>query len=231
MKYSIKIVKNSLTEDHKNDSLWVRCIVRNISFPITILFLYLGCSAWFVSMLSAIIAFIGCILLCVNNNLSRWIGVMLIHIWIILDCVDGNIARIRKTQGPKGEFIDALSGYIISSFCFLATGVAAFFTTKFFSQIKEVMLICGAVASISNILPRLIYQKYKVCNYEIEKRSDCNFLDKKLITNEGVSNFHKIRNRIGKEIGLSGLFMPGLIIVQVFYLYDIFTVFTYYFVQ
>lgn len=96
---------------NKGDSLWVQYVVRNISYPFTFFFINLGISAWFVSMLSVVVAFVASFLFFVDNNVARWIGVVLIHFWMICDCCDGNIARVKKTTGPMGEFIDVQSGY------------------------------------------------------------------------------------------------------------------------
>ncbi|MBR3099235.1 MAG: CDP-alcohol phosphatidyltransferase family protein [Clostridia bacterium] len=220
IKYSMQQIRESLPkEKNKGDSLWVQYVARNISYPFTFLFINIGLSAWQVSVLSILVAFMACFAFCINNDVVRWVGVILIHFWMICDCVDGNIARVKKTTGPMGEFIDAQSGYIISAFCYFGLGVAAFYTTRF-SQYSTLLLTLGSIASIANILSRLIHQKYTVA--QINSNGGKNEVQ---IEEKDSSSFQSLRRRIGKEIGLSGMFMILVVLCQIFKIYDYVTVF------
>lgn len=218
-KYSMKQIKDSLPQTkNKGDSLWVQYVARNISYPFTYLFINIGLSAWTVSVLSIVVAFFACFAFCINSDFARWIGVILVHFWMICDCVDGNIARVKKTTGPMGEFIDAQSGYIISAFCYFGLGVAAYYTTRF-TQHVVLFIIFGGIASIANILSRLIHQKYTVAQIKIKEQD--------VIQKEEHEefSFQSLRRRIGKEIGLSGLFMILVVLCQLFMIYDYVTLF------
>lgn len=218
MKYSMREIKQSLSaEKNKDDSYWAQFVVRKISWPFTYILVNAGMSAWTASMLSIVIAVISCTLLCFDSEVLRWIGVIGIEMWLVMDAVDGNIARVRKTASPMGEFIDAESGYFMSAFVYFSLGMAAYFTSSFLpEEWRFLWIVFGAVASISNILPRLIHQKYiaVVLNADMEQKD---FM-KKTERKKGALQF--IRRRIGKELGLSGLFMPLLIFGQIFKIYD-----------
>ena len=136
------------------------------------------------------------------------------HFWLICDCVDGNIARVKKTTGPMGEFIDAQSGYVVSAFCYMGLGFAAFYTTRY-SEYNIWFLALGVIASISNILSRLIHQKFIVSRLKMN-----NGIDEVTIEEEKKFSFQRLRKRIGKEVGLSGMFMVLIIIAQIFKIYD-----------
>ena len=219
-RYTMQQIKESLPkEKNKGDSIWVQYVARSVSYPVTYFFINLGFSAWAVSVLSILIAFLACFAFCINNDIARWIGVVLIHFWMICDCVDGNIARVKKTTGPMGEFIDAQSGYIISAFCYFGLGVAAYYTTGF-TQCSILFLALGGVSSIANILSRLIHQKYSVAQIKICKGEDQVQKEEK----EKFS-FQNLRRRIGKEVGLSGMFMVLVILCQIFRIYDYVTLF------
>lgn len=220
VKYSMKQIKESLPKKKNlGDSLWVQFVARQISYPFTYFFVNIGFSAWAVSVFSILVAFFACFALCINSDVSRWIGVILFHIWMICDCVDGNIARVKKTTGPKGEFIDALSGYVISAFSYFGLGVAAYYTTKH-TDYSVLFMALGGIASIANILSRLIHQKYTVAQIKISGGED------KIQKEEQQKNsFQSLRRRIGKEIGLSGLFMVLIILCQIFKIYDVVSVF------
>jgi phosphatidylglycerophosphate synthase len=100
------------------------------------------------------------------------VGVVLINLWIVLDCCDGNIARVTKKSSYMGEFIDAVSGYVICAFNFLAIGLAAYNrSTLLFGEKNVWLVVIGAVACISNLFARLIYQKYTNCCFVTESIS------------------------------------------------------------
>lgn len=219
-KYSMQQIKDSLPKKkNKGDSLWVQYIARNVSYPFTYIFINLGLSAWDVSVLSILIALLACFSFCINSDIARWGGVILIHFWMICDCVDGNIARVKKTTGPMGEFIDAQSGYIISAFCYFGLGVAAFYTTQY-REYAILLIALGGISSISNILSRLIHQKYTVAKIKMNNGED----EVQKEEQEKLS-FQSLRRRIGKEVGLSGMFMVLVILCQVFKIYDYVTMF------
>lgn len=161
MKYTLKEIRQSLPKNKsKVSSFWVRLWVRNFSYIITWLCLRLNISANTVSVISAIDAFVGCALLCVNNYVCMLIGVILINFWIVLDCVDGNIARVLKKDSRSGEFFDAVSGYVVCAFAFFSVGVAAYHTSNWWGEYQYLFILMGALASITDLYARLIYQKY-----------------------------------------------------------------------
>ena len=220
MKVSLQEIRNSLGEEkNKGDSLWVRCFIRKVAFYTAFCAINAGLSAWMVSVLSIFVSVGGSACLCVDNTIIQWIGVILIELWIVMDCTDGNIARTTKTTSPKGEFIDAESGYYVCAFVFFALGVAAFHTSSLLSdKWSYLWIIMGAIASISNLLARLIFQKYTATMLqagEISPKKDKSYQEEK----RGLFQF--LRRRVGKELGISGLLMPAIIIAQIFKLYAI----------
>ena len=118
-----------------------------------------------------------------------------------------------------GEFIDAQSGYIISAFCYFGLGVAAYYTTKF-TRYNMFFLALGGVSSIANILSRLIHQKFTVAQIKANGGEDAVQREE-----QERFSFQSMRRRIGKEIGLSGMFMILVALCQIFKIYDYVTVF------
>ena len=226
MRYKYKEIKLSLSKKKNNrSSLWVRFWVRKFSFPVTYLFINSGWSANMVSILSWIVIFIAALLLCVNNFLCMLLGVVLTNFWLVLDCVDGNIARVKKTKTLMGDFYDAIAGYGPFSFTMLAIGMAAYNTTFIFSQeYRFLFVFIGALAAISNIYMRLIHQKYMNC-YFVGKKKLNELDDITLKDTEDKKSFSYIREQIDKNIGVSGLFMPWLIIALVTNTFDIMIIF------
>ena len=224
--YSFKEIIRSLpVKKNSKSSLWVKLIVRKLSFLFTYLFINLGCSAWGASIISILVAIAGSFCFAVNNNICRIVGVCLIELWLILDCVDGNIARVKKTSSEMGEFIDALSGYYVTGFVYFFVGIAAFYTTTMFEEYAFLLIILGGVSTIAGLLARIIHQKYTYSIMIINQANPTHYNDIPEKEVENKRSVQYIRSRIDKEIGISGLFMPFLIVALIFNLYDVFTIF------
>lgn len=224
--YSLKDIIRSLPEKkNSKSSLWVKLIVRKVSFLVTYLFINAGCSAWAASIISVLVALAGSFCFAADNTVCRIIGVCLIEFWLVLDCVDGNIARVKKTSSEMGEFVDALSGYYVTGFVYFFVGIAAYYTTDIFRQYAFVLIVLGGVSTIAGLLARIIHQKY---TYSIMVMNQLNPTHHTEMPEESVQNkrsLQYIRSRVDKEIGISGLFMPLLIVALIFNLFDLFTIF------
>ena len=216
MQYSLQAIRNSLSsEKKKEDSQLAIYIHRPISYPVTYLLVNMGLSAWTVSVFSAFVAFTGCLLICMDSYSMRWVGIILLHFWAVLDCVDGNIARVTKTQSDKGAFMDAESGYMVCAFIYIAFGMAAYHTTiTGLFRDNALYIFVGAIASISDVLARLIHQKY----VSTVKENSTN-------ENTKETTLGKLRKRISTELGIAGFVLFGSIVAQVFNLYDILILF------
>lgn len=229
MFYSLKtIIKSLPKKKNSKSSLWVKMIIRKLSFLFTFIFINLGFSAWAVSVLSVFVAITGCVFLCINSFLFRLLGVILIEFWLVLDCVDGNIARVKKTSSEMGEFIDALSGYFVTAFVYFSIGVAAFHTSflSIFKNWNLYFIYLGSISTVCGILSRLIHQKYTYSLMVANEERDSN--NKKSLPEDEVENkksLQYIRSRLDKEISISGLFMPFLIFALIFNIFDIMTIF------
>lgn len=221
MKYTYRQIIDSLPKTkNSKSSWWVKLWVRKLSFIFTFLFINIGFSSNAVSYLSILVTLTSCVLFCIPNTVCIWIAVVLINFWLVLDCVDGNIARCIGKKKNFGEFIDAMGGYVTVAFIYLALGVAAYNNGGvIFQKSNMLLIIIGAVASISDILARLIYTNF--CNAEISafgKNTEKKDTDKK-----GTLNY--LRKRISKELGLSGMFMPLTIAGAIFGCYDVIVLF------
>lgn len=222
MKYSMYDITSSLTKKkNSRSSLWVQLWVRKASFPLTYLFINTGWSANQVSILSWFLIFFAAVCLCINIFWWMLSGVILTNFWLVLDCVDGNIARVKKNKTFMGDFFDAVAGYGPFSFTTLAIGVAAYNTTYIIPEEFRVWLIAlGGFAAMCNLYMRLIHQKYLTCFFAAEK--SLGELDKiTLKDTEDKKSFAYIREQIDKNLGVSGLFMPWLFIALFTKTFDI----------
>jgi hypothetical protein len=105
---------------------WYGYYIRQISFYPTALFLNLGISANQATWISMIVLILGCLLLAVGDHMSAIVGALLVNSWFILDYVDGDIARYKKSSSAYGDFIDMLGHYIAGGLLFFAVGVGSY---------------------------------------------------------------------------------------------------------
>lgn len=118
------------------------------------------------------------------------LGYLLIWLWNIADGIDGNIARYKKTFSKKGDFWDAVAGYMaMISFYFGAGIIAASEKSAVFYKLLngKYYILLGGIAALSTIFPRLIVQKKNVvygdeATKSLKKKSDYGFL-RKLVMN------------------------------------------------
>lgn len=158
MNYTPKYFKENLPEwKRKKDPILSRIFYRPVSFLFSSLFCHIGWTANMVSYFSALIAIIACVCFVFGAPIA---GAILINIWLILDCSDGNIARSVKKE-HYGDFADAMSSYICVGLMFVCIGFNVYQTGGiiFYAESPWIILL-GALAGSSDSLMRLIYQKY-----------------------------------------------------------------------
>jgi phosphatidylglycerophosphate synthase len=168
-----------------------------------------GVTANTVSYCSTILGVIVCISFLIDNFYCRLSGSILLNVWLLLDCVDGNLARSVKRQA-FGEFADAISSYILVGFMCTTIGFSVYFTGGVLvTPYSPWIILLGALSSSSDSLMRLIYQKYKSMSTELVHQDIIPYEQDKRIDTNHVSN---IRIRIELELGIAGI-LPALILI------------------
>lgn len=219
-------IKNTFPEEKKTvEAIYGRIIpVRKLSYIVTIPFLKLNVSAFQVSILSILCSVLAAVFIASPNRFLTIIGVILVPIWHLLDCVDGNIARYKKTSSFYGEAVDAISGYYMYAFLPIALGIASYnVDSSYFGLDKHTFLILGGLASISNLLMRLIHQKYAFVSQKQEQKTGMH-IDKG-DEQYHLTGFHKFRKMVGVELGPVGAPMFVLWIAPFFDLYYLLTIY------
>lgn len=222
MKYTFKDITSSLTKKkNSRSSLWIQLWVRKFSFPITYLFINTGWTANMVSLLSWVVIFVGAVFLSIDNLGCRIAGVVLTNFWLVLDCVDGNIARVKKVKTFMGDYYDAVAGYGPFSFTTIALGIAAYNTSFLCPEEYRIwFILIGGIGAVVNLYMRLIHQKYLNCFFAAKKI--LNETDEiTLVDTEDKKSFAYIREKIDKNFGVNGLFMPWLIVAVITNTFDI----------
>ncbi|MDR1893720.1 MAG: CDP-alcohol phosphatidyltransferase family protein [Spirochaetales bacterium] len=157
MKYTLAEIRAALPpEKRRSDGLWGRFVLRPLSFYFTWLALKLRMGADAVSALSALVSLASAVLFSCPGFVLPLLGAAGFNLFSILDCVDGNVARITKTAGPWGGWVDAVTGYAAYTEVFTALSLYCYLRRPWWP-----VLVIGGLTGGANLLARLAYQNYR----------------------------------------------------------------------
>jgi phosphatidylglycerophosphate synthase len=107
------------------DSYLATLFDRRLSRPLTRLLLRTPLAPSHVTLLSVAIGLVGAMGLTTGSYWRRLGGVLLLVASLVLDCVDGEMARARLAQSPAGARLDVIGDYIVhlAVFAGLAVGL------------------------------------------------------------------------------------------------------------
>lgn len=219
MRYTAKFFKESMPEwKRKKDPILSRIFYRKVAFGLSAILANIGISANTVSYFSAIVGIVACICFLPSSWTAHIVGALLINIWLILDCTDGNLARSVKSQ-PFGEFADGISSYILVGLMCSAMGVAVYHEGGAIIPAGNYWVIyVGAIASSADTIMRLVYQKYKATEREM---ADKGIIKMENDTRKDHSLVGSFRVRIEAELGIGGLLPIAILICSILKVIDI----------
>ncbi len=113
MRISVDDIRKRYLESktHEKGWVWTYYVRRPVSYYLAVFFLRLNISANKVTMMFIITGVIGSLLLALGDYVMSILGALLIELAIILDCVDGNIARVKGST-ILGNTLDTWGGEI-----------------------------------------------------------------------------------------------------------------------
>lgn len=168
MRISVEDIRKAYNPEEKADDdalMMVRYIVRPLSFYLAWVFAVFGISANSVTWISLIVSLLGAIGLAMSDVTWKLMGCAMFFLWILLDHVDGNLARYYKSPSIVGDFLDTFVCYVTLVIFPLGLAIGISNPIENLIEIKLIILLGGS-AGILGILPRLLYQK--VANYGIK---------------------------------------------------------------
>lgn len=121
------------------------------------------------------------------------IGAILFNFFAVLDCVDGNMARVSGKASLWGGWADAITGFIAYTSVFFASGVYIYLKTLWW----PVLLVSGLTAS-ANLLTRIAYQMYKN------------------IVGESAHGSVSFERMLAENVGITGFLMPLILLFHLF---------------
>lgn len=219
MKYSYTFFKNGLPEwKRKKDPILVKIFYRPVSFYLASLAANLHISANTVSYFSALIAIISCFLYLLPIHMLHILAAILVNIWLLLDCTDGNLARSVKKL-PFGEFADAASSYLLVGFLCTCMGFSVYNDGGILFEKGSIWIILmGAFASSSDTMMRLIYQKYKNVEHGLV---DAGIIKEENDIRTDTDKVNSFRVRIEAELGIGGILSVAILLGSVFHALDL----------
>jgi phosphatidylglycerophosphate synthase len=107
-----------------NGEHWAgRLYMRSISLRVTRMLLRTRISADTVTWLMIAAGVLAALVLTVPHPLTPLVAFLLVQIQLLLDCVDGEIARWRGTCSPAGVYLDRIAHYTTDAALVIALGV------------------------------------------------------------------------------------------------------------
>ena len=189
-------IRASLTPEKRvADGPWTKWVLRPLSYPGAWLLIRLGFSPNAVTYLSALLCVAALAFFAAGSAAFAWIGFGLFFLFGILDCVDGNMARVLKRTGPWGEWVDALGGYTAYAAMLLALGVASDASSGASLPGTGLILpwpvggwtLLGGAAAAANLLMRAVFQNFRVVKGSADRESVGG--EKRLSETIGITGF------------------------------------------
>lgn len=209
-RYTYKRLKDSMPEwKRKKDPILTRFFYRPVSFYVSSVCANHNVSANTVSFMSTFAAIFTCICFIIPDYILHIVGAILCNVWLLMDCIDGNLARGVKKQ-PFGAFADSMSSYLLVGLLCTSLGIASFYDGGILiSPNTPWIIVIGAFASSSDSLMRLIYQKYINTEKELEERG---ILQSEKDIHKDIKQVRSFIVRVDEECGIGGI-LPSLILL------------------
>ncbi len=144
----------------EGDEYTMRYLVRPLSrAPSLLLIKYTNITPNQVSIFSFFLAAISAVFFLRGEYLNQVIAVIFSLLYLIFDCVDGNIARVKQLKSLKGHWLDGIGGFII-------TPVLLF--SLLWGMHDPSLFVLGSLAMLAYPMQYLLVYFYK---FEIAKNS------------------------------------------------------------
>ena len=144
MVQSIKELKKICYANSKHKRpLYMELVTMKLSIYVTKLLLYTPIKADQVTISMMFLSILGSVLLAFGTLKSMLMGILILHFTIILDNVNGEIARYRKEGNMVGSFLEFLYHEITASLIFFSLAYGIFLHTGYKS-----VLVFGFLSSI-----------------------------------------------------------------------------------
>ena len=168
------------------DSYVSRYVYRPVSFYLAVPFVCVGCSANQVTILRAVLALLSAVLVAFPNRGVVLLGSVLYAFCVLLDYVDGNLARLHGSSGSVGARLEEIADQVGPSLFPFGIGVGLYLRPdrilRLFGFVHPVwMLIVGALTLIAYCLGTMaiLYIRLAPSNVNAEQNVDAHDIKSK----------------------------------------------------
>jgi len=145
----ISEMKTATAKKRTDAELWVdRFFARRVSIYLTWLLAQTPLSANEVTLLSMLLMVGGATCLGLKSAWGPPAGVLLMVVGYVLDCCDGEIARLRGQTSLRGVYLDTMAHAVTIPAMFIAAGIGLTFRNG-----TNLTTIIGAIAAIASTNP------------------------------------------------------------------------------
>jgi len=109
----------------RSEEHWTGRYMRRISPYVTLRAVKLGLSPNRITALMIAIGLMGAAIAVLPGLWPALAAALLIQVYLLLDCVDGEVARYIRQTSPKGVYLDRLGHYLVESSLLVALGLRA----------------------------------------------------------------------------------------------------------
>lgn len=176
-----KICQFSRTTQYYRDPWISRNFYRKISIYLTLLLLKTKASANLVTFCGFIIGMLG-ISFYLSSKPTFWIiGTFIFFLFMIMDHVDGEIARYKKSSSARGRYLDDITGVILRLYILICMTIGVFnvFTNTKILYIGLVAIVSNSIFYISKTIPNQILfesKQFNNINNKVHEEKKNNFL-------------------------------------------------------
>jgi phosphatidylglycerophosphate synthase len=154
----------------RTDSVVSRFLYRPLSFYLSVPFAALHWSPNQVTLFGFILAAIGMVLLGTGTRVGAITGSLLCFLQVLLDYVDGNLARLQKKGSHLGKFIDGIVDTFIATLTPIAVafGVYTDYVRRGAMSASDAkwILVLGAITGVAIALQSLLTYRLRAARFE-----------------------------------------------------------------
>ncbi|MBU0571428.1 MAG: CDP-alcohol phosphatidyltransferase family protein [Candidatus Omnitrophica bacterium] len=127
--------------------LYPRLVTFKVSIRLVSLLQNTGISPNAVTIFSLFVAVIAALFFASGNTYKLMIGALLLEFYYVLDCTDGQLARLKGLCSKEGAFVDYILNYIVHPIVFFSIGLGCYFASG-----KVLFIISGVISGWSMVL-------------------------------------------------------------------------------
>lgn len=107
----------------RSDEHWAgRLYMRGMSIHVTRAAVRIGLAADTVTVIMVLVGLAGAAVLALPGWWPPLLAVLAVQAYLLLDCVDGEVARWNRTESARGIYLDRMSHYLVESGLVVALG-------------------------------------------------------------------------------------------------------------